>query len=143
MVKSFLNPEAEGSLVYQTDKNIEYPPVFVLKRNQVLISLTPHDFSFVIEDCLSRIFATLFKHRVKANLVQNSAISFSICVDDEEHFLPGAIGELKKNFAVRYNRNLELRTIRHYNQQEIDRFTKGRKILLQQKTRSTVRFVME
>jgi aspartate kinase len=141
-VKSFLNPEAKGTLVYQTDRKIEYPPIFILKKGQVLISLTPRDFSFVIEDCLSKIFATLYKHRVKANLIQSSAISFSICVDNEEHFLPGALHELGLDFSVKYNKNLELLTIRHYTDSVVDEKTQGREVLLQQKTRSTIRVVV-
>ncbi|MFP4557476.1 MAG: aspartate kinase [Bacteroidales bacterium] len=142
-VKSFLNPEADGTLVYQTEKKISYPPILILKRKQVLISLSPKDFSFVIEDCLSKIFATLYSHRVKANIIQSSAISFSICVDDEEHFLPSAINELKDSFTVKYNRGLDLLTIRHYSKEEVDKQTQGRKVLLEQKTRSTIRVVME
>jgi aspartate kinase len=141
-VKSFLNPAAEGTLVYQTDRKIEYPPIFILKTGQVLISLTPRDFSFVIEDCLSKIFATLYKHRVKANLIQSSAISFSICVDNEEHFLPGAIQELGLDFSVKYNQNLELLTIRHYSNDVAEENTRGKDVLLMQKTRSTIRVVV-
>ncbi len=142
-VRSFLNPETKGTLVYQTDKKIGYPPILILKRNQVLISLSPKDFSFVIEDCLSKIFATLYSHRVKANLIQSSAINFSICVDDEEHFLPNAINELKNSFEVKYNRGLDLLTIRHYSKEEVEKQTQNKKVLLEQKTRSTVRVVME
>ncbi|HDP54448.1 MAG TPA: aspartate kinase [Bacteroidetes bacterium] len=140
-VKSFLNPNAEGTLVYQTDNAINYPPIYIRKENQVLVSLTPIDFSFVIEDCLSRIFAILFKHRVKANLVQSSAISFSVCVDDEEHFLPGALDELKQSFTVRYNKGLELITVRHYTSETIKNLYTGKVVYLEQKTRGTVRLV--
>ncbi len=142
-VKSFLKPHAEGTLVYQCDSAIDYPPMLIQKPNQVLISLTPLDFSFVIEDCLSKIFAALYKHRVKANLIQSSAINFSICVDDEEYFLPGAIDELNRNFVVRYNKNLELLTIRHYTNEAIIEHTKDKNIYLEQKTRSTVRLVLD
>jgi aspartate kinase len=141
-VKSFLNPSSEGTLVYQTDSHIAYPPIFIKKFRQVLISLTPIDFSFVIEDCLSKIFAILYKHRVKANLVQSSAISFSICVDDEEYFLPAAIVELQESFSVRYNSNLELLTVRHYTPESIEVNTRNRKLFLQQLTRNTARFIM-
>jgi aspartate kinase len=140
-VKSFANPESSGTLVLQTDQHIPYPPILILKPKQVLISLAPRDFSFVIEDCLSKIFATLYKHRVKANLVQSSAISFSICVDDEEHFLPGAIEELSEGFQVKYNKGLQLLTIRHYSDQIVDEMQKGKSVFLQQKTRSTIRIV--
>ena len=141
-VRSFISPELEGTIIFQTDKRIEYPPILIQKLNQVLISLTPRDFSFVIEDCLSKIFAILYKHRVKANLVQSSAISFSICVDDEAHFLPGAIDELMQGFSVRYNKNLELLTIRHFTKEAIEVNTGNRQIYLQQLTRSTARFIM-
>jgi aspartate kinase len=143
LVKSFINPNGAGTRVIEADARIEFPPILILKPNQVLISLTPKDFSFVIEDCLSKIFATLFKHRVKANLVQNSAISFSICVDNEEHFLPGAIQELRREFSVRYNKNLKLLTVRHYTQDTIERLTHGKTIFLEQKTRSTARYILD
>jgi aspartate kinase len=142
-VKSFENPSAEGTHVYQTDERISYPPILILKTKQVLISLTPKDFSFVIEDCLSRIFSILYKNRVKANLVQSSAISFSICVDDEEHFLPKALTDLRSDYSVKYNRNLDLLTIRHYTQDAVDRNIANREVFLLQKTRSTVRFVLD
>ena len=141
-VKSFVNPKGSGTKVYQTDIRIQYPPILIQKLNQVLISLTPRDFSFAIEDCLSKIFAALYKHRVKANLVQSSAINFSICVDNEEHFLPGAIEELSIDFSVRYNKGLELLTIRHFNDDVIAKNTKAKEPLLMQKTRSTYRAVL-
>jgi aspartate kinase len=140
-VKSFENPSAKGTLVYQTENRIEYPPILIVKSNQVLISLSPRDFSFVIEDCLSRIFAVLYKFRVKANLIQSSAINFSICVDDEPHFLPKAVEELSKAFAVRYNNGMELLTIRHYDDEVIENEVKTKAVFLTQKTRSTIRIV--
>jgi len=142
-VKSFINPDAVGTQIAHSDSQLKLPPVLVLKQNQVLISLTPRDFSFVIEDSLSKIFAILYKHRVKVNLVQNSAISFSICVDEEKHRLPKAIEELQVDFTVRYNSNLELLTIRHYTKQAIDEQVGDKVVYLQQRTRSTSRFVMD
>lgn len=142
-VKSFAKPLAAGTKVYQTEAPIGYPPIRIVKPNQVLISLTPRDFSFVIEDCLSRIFAVLYRNRVKANLVQSSAISFSICVDNEDHFLPGAIIELNKSFEVKYNKGLELLTVRHYTEEIVERMLVRKKVFLQQKTRSTLRAVYQ
>jgi aspartate kinase len=142
-VKSFAKPLAAGTKVYQTEERIGYPPIRIVKPNQVLISLTPRDFSFVIEDCLSRIFAVLYRNRVKANLVQSSAISFSICVDNEDHFLPGAIVELNKSFEVRYNKGLELLTVRHFTEEIVERMLVSKKVFLQQKTRSTLRAVYQ
>lgn len=140
-VKSFSNPMSAGTKIYQTEKHVGYPPILIVKPKQVLISLTPRDFSFVIEDCLSKIFAILCKHRVKANIVQSSAISFSICVDEEVHFLPSAIKELNKLFEVKYNKGMELLTVRHYSARVVEELLEGKKIFLQQKTRSTMRAV--
>ena len=142
-VKSFLDPTAEGTVIANSGKEIEMPPVLVLKRNQVLISLVPRDFSFVIEDSLSKIFALLYKHRVKVNLVQNSAISFTICVDEEKNRLPGAIDELREDFVVRYNSNLEMLTIRHYTNHSIKEYIGTRVVYLQQRTRTNARFIMD
>lgn len=142
-VKSFLNPSASGSRIVPDVEVEQLPPVLVLKTNQVLISLTPRDYSFVIEDCLSRIFAIFYKHRVKVNIVQSSAISFTVCVDNEKHFLPGAMAELAIDFSVRYNEKLELLTIRHYTREVISELTQGKTIYLQQLTRSTARFVLD
>jgi len=142
-VKSFLNPEAAGTKILHSDTVLKLPPVLVLKRNQVLISLTPRDFSFVIEDSLSQIFALLYKHRVKVNMIHTSAITFSICVDEEKHYLPAAIEDLKKDFAVKYNKALELLTIRHYTNDAIEEHISGKQVYMQHRTRSTARFVMD
>ena len=141
-VKSFLNPDAIGTKILHSDVSLKLPPVLVLKQNQVLISLTPRDFSFVIEDSLSQIFALLYKHRVKVNMIHTSAITFSICVDEEKHYLPAAIEDLQKVFAVKYNKELELLTIRHYTNEVIEEHISGKQVYMQQRTRSTARFVM-
>lgn len=142
-VKSFLNPDAVGTKILHSDVPLKLPPVLVLKSNQVLISLTPRDFSFVIEDSLSQIFALLYKHRVKVNMIHTSAITFSICVDEEKHYLPAAIKDLQKDFVVKYNKELELLTIRHYTKAKIDEHISDREVYMQQRTRSTARFVMD
>ncbi len=142
-VRSFLNSNATGSTIAHSDKPISLPPVLVLKRKQVLVTLTPRDFSFVIEDCLSKIFAMLYRYRVKVNIIHNSAINFTVCVDDEPLRLPQAIQELQNDFVVRYNTNLMLLTIRHYSADVIDKYTWNRTVYLQQRTRSTARFVMD
>ncbi len=142
-VKSFINPDAVGTKILHSEVPLKLPPVFVLKQNQVLISLSPRDFSFVIEDSLSQIFALLYKHRVKVNMIHTSAITFSICVDEEKHYLPAAIEELQKNFVVKYNKGLELLTIRHYTPNVIEEQISGKQVYMQQRTRSTARLVMD
>jgi aspartate kinase len=142
-VKSFNNPEGVGTKILHSEVPLQLPPVLVLKRDQVLISLTPRDFSFAIEDSLSQIFALLYKHRVKVNMIHTSAITFSICVDEEIHYLPAAIEDLQKDFVVKYNKNLELLTVRHYTPKVIDEHISGKQVYMQQRTRSTARFVMD
>jgi aspartate kinase len=140
-VKSFLRPKEKGTVIRNLKKWQVPFPIFIRKQDQVLISLSPRDFSFILEENLSQIFDILAKFRAKVNVMQNSAVSFSICIDANPYVLPGLIKELKKDYLVRYNENLELITIRHYDQKAINRIARNHKILLEQKTRSTVHLV--
>jgi aspartate kinase len=111
--------------------------------NQVLLTISAIDFSFIVEENFSKIFGVFAGLGVKINLMQNSAISFSVCVDDDKFKLPGLLTELQKEFKVKYNENLELVTIRHYDQQTIDRVTKDKFIFVEQRSRHTVQVVMK
>jgi aspartate kinase len=142
-VKSFLRPEQDGTIIEHLVNWKVSHPIYILKRNQVLISISPKDFSFILEENLSQIFHILAKHHVKVNVMQNSAISFTICVDADRLTGPDVLAALQENYSLRYNDNVELLTIRHYNPAAISRITKGRKILMEQKTRNTVHFVIQ
>ncbi|HTX87486.1 MAG TPA: aspartate kinase [Bacteroidales bacterium] len=142
-VKSFLRPKEKGTLVRNIKKWKVPFPIFIRKQNQVLISLSPKDFSFILEANLSQIFDILARFRAKVNVMQNSAVSFSVCIDSNRHILPDLLKELKKDYRVRYNDRLELITIRHYDQKAIDRIGRNHKILLEQKTRNTVHLVKQ
>jgi len=142
-VRSFHHPEKEGTLVKNMQEWKIITPIFIRKQNQVLISISPRDFSFIVEENLSHIFTLLARLHVKANVTQNSAISFSICVDNDPVKIKPLIRELQKTFEVRYNDSLELYTIRHYNDEAIRRITSGRNILLEQKSRNTIHFVVK
>ncbi|MFH1159834.1 MAG: aspartate kinase [bacterium] len=142
-VKSFLNPEAEGTLVRAMDEWKISIPVFIRKENQLLISISPRDFSFIVEENLSQIFTILANLHVKANVMQLSAISFSVCADHDPVKIKPLLLELKKAFEVRYNEGLTLYTIRHYNDDAIRRIISGREVLLEQKTRNTVHLVVK
>lgn len=146
-IKSFKELETSGTLISNSTENKcgldPEVPVFITKNNQVLVSIAPRDFSFIAEDNLSSIFALLAKYRVKVNLMQNSAISFSICVDYEKERIKLLLTDLNNNYKVLYNDGLILITIRHYNQQIIDELTDKRKVFVQQKSRHTVRFVVK
>jgi len=142
-VKSFLQPEQDGTTIEHLVNWKVLHPIYILKQNQVLISISPIDFSFILEENLSQIFHILAKHHVKVNVMQNSAISFTLCVD-ADHLIEGhVLAALQKNYSLRYNDNVELLTIRHYNPAAISRVTKGRKILMEQKTRNTVHLVVQ
>jgi aspartate kinase len=141
-VKSFLHPEATGTSVENLSEWTVPFPLFIRKQNQVLITFSPRDFSFILEESLSEIFSILATNQIRVNVMQNSAISFSICVDEDPLLHDRCMPALQEKFQVLYNRGLELVTIRHYNQHAISRITKGRKLLLEQKTRTTVHLVL-
>jgi len=141
-VKSFEKPGAAGTLITDIDQwDIRFP-IYIRKQNQVLVSISPRDFSFIVEENLSQIFQVLAKYRAKANVMQNSAISFSVCLDCNNHILSELIEELSQHFEIRYNSNVDLFTVRHYTAAAIKRITKGRTVLMEQKTRHTVHLVV-
>ncbi len=142
-VRSFLKPELDGTTIEHLAEWKVSHPIYILKRNQVLISISPRDFSFIVEENLSQIFDLLAKHHVKVNVMQNSAISFTICVDSDRVTGTDMLAALHENYTLRYNENVELLTIRHYNPAAISRVTKGRKILMEQKTRNTIHLVVQ
>lgn len=141
-VKSFLEPDAPGTTVENLHEWNVAVPIYIRKVSQVLISVSPRDFSFIIEENLGHIFQILAQHKVKANMIQNSAISFSFCTDSIPERIRPMISELKKSYEVRFNEGLELYTIRHYTPQAIARITKKKKILLEQKSRTMVHLVV-
>jgi len=142
-VKSFVNPGREGTEIQCFNEYEEDLPIIILKKHQVLVSLFPKDLSFVIEDELSKIFSYLSEHKIKINLIQNSAISFSFCFDNSNNRIQKLIEHLKEDFKVLYNDNLELLTVRHYSAEVIDEITKGRKIFVEQRSRHTAHFVVK
>ena len=140
-VRSFLSPGSEGTVIKAEPEIIMTVPVYVKKENQILISILPNDFSFVISDNLSRIFNICNEHGIKVNLVEASAVSLDVCIDDERQKVDAFIENLT-GFSIVYNESVELLSIRHYNEEAIRRIITGREILLEQRTRSTVRFVV-
>ncbi|HSY76036.1 MAG TPA: aspartate kinase [Bacteroidia bacterium] len=141
-VKSFIEPKEEGTCINNDSTQLPVP-CFIFKVSQVLISVSPKDFSFIVEESLSHIFDILARYKVKTNVIQNSAINFSLCTDDDENKVPALIEALRKDFRVLYNKNLELVTIRYYDQPTIDRVCIDKKILLEHKSRYTVQIVMQ
>jgi len=141
-VRSFLYPESHGSVIREIDEKLNLPPIYIDKGNQLLLTLSPRDFSFIAEEKLSRIFATLAKYRLRLNLMQTSAITFSFCIDHNEAIFESFIGELHDEYEVLYNKNVRLLTIRHYNEDIIQQLTCHKKVLVEQRSRLTARFVV-
>ena len=142
-VKSFLNPEKEGTVIKCIKQYNQNLPIYILKKNQLLISIFPKDLSFVIEDELSTIFRYLSEQRIKVNLIQNSAISISFCVDNTNQKVKHLLDKLNEDYKVLYNGQLELLTIRHYTDEAIQEVTKNRKIYIEQRSRTTAHFVIK
>lgn len=140
-VKSFLNPELPGTSVSKGADLEPHLPCFIVKKEQLLISLSSIDFSFIMEENISEIFGLFHQYKMKVSLIQNSAISFSVCIEDKF----GNFGELKnvlsKKFKVSYNDNVSLYTIRHFNENASKIVEKNKEILLKQISRETMQIV--
>ena len=141
-VRSFLYLESHGSVIRELAERLNLPPIFIDKGNQLSLTLSPRDFSFIAEEKLSRIFAILAKYRLRLNLMQTSAITFSFCIDLNEAIFESFINELHDEYEVLYNTNVRLLTIRHYNEDVIARLTANKNILVEQRSRLTARFVV-
>ncbi len=141
-VRPFGTPGEAGSVIKATTANPIDVPVLILRKNLVLVTIRPRDFSFVLEESLSKAFAVFNKHRLKISLIQSSAVSTSECVDSTR-YLYAAIDELSNEFKVSYNTDLELLTIRGTNDDIIAATTTDRTIMLSQRTRRIARFLMK
>jgi aspartate kinase len=142
-VKSFLNPTAPGTCV---GKGVMLDPqtsCFILKKGLVLISLSSLDFSFMMEDNIGDVFKWLHKHKMKVEMIQNSAISFSVCVNDKFNNLEPLLVKLREKFSVKWNENVTLYTIRHFNPTEIKALAENKNVLLKQESKETVQLVIK
>jgi aspartate kinase len=142
-VKSFVKPESSGTVIGKDLQTKPFIPSYIFKNNQVLISIGSKDFSFIAEAGLSHLFGLFAQAGVKINLMQNSAISFSVCVDDDVFVLPQLIETIKKDYRVRFNNGLVLYTIRHYNQFTIDKLLQKGTTIVEQRSRNTAQFVLQ
>ena len=142
LVKSFVDPQSKGTLI---DVNTTKHPIasFIFKINQVLISISPKDFSFIVEENLSDIFKLFADHNARINVMQNTALKFSVCIDFDERKTNELIETLRKNYNVSFNDNLELVTIRYYDQKTIERVSFNKQVFLELKSRNTVQMVMK
>ncbi|MBK9175053.1 MAG: aspartate kinase [Flavobacteriales bacterium] len=141
-VRSFADLDAPGSTIDARSENDSLLPSFIIKPQQLLISITPRDLSFIVEENLSGIFALFAQRNVRIDLMQNSALAFSVVVDDTPRSRQ-LIEELSAGYEVRYNDGCELLTVRHYDEPTLARLTGGKEILLEQRSRTTARFVLK
>jgi len=140
-VKSFLAPYGEGTVIADIEP-LEQIPSYIFKTEQILLSIFPKDFSFIAADNLTKIFSFISNNRLKVNLMQNSAVSFTICIDHKPNRFANLLKDLQDDFVVKYNMNKKLITIRHYDEKAIEQVIGNQPILLEQKSRSTLQVVI-
>ena len=142
-VQSFLNPDHAPTVIdgnhQKTDESI---PSYIVKDNQTLVSISPRDYSFMDERNLKTIFAVCADLNIHANMIQTSALMLSFCFDSDKAKLKQLMASLKNDFSVKYNEGLQLFTVRHYREGSGKAFLNGRKILVQQESRSTMQYVL-
>jgi len=143
LVKSFTDPEEAGTVIAETGKIVFEKPVIILKQNQVLLSISATDYSFISEDHLSDIFKLFALNHVRVNMMQTSALSFTVCFDlNPERFEKLLLG-LKPDFRVKYNDGLTLITVRHYKLGALRELTADKTVLLEQISRNTAQMVVK
>ncbi len=140
-VKSFLEPESEGTLVSGQTED-KYPPLVAVEKNQAVLSISTRDFSFVAEHHISLLFHKIAEFRLQVNMMQNTAISFAICVNNIDDKIHQFAKNIEKDFSVLIDEDLELYTIRYYNQPTINSLLDGKMVLLEERTPNTMQVVL-
>ena len=140
-VKSFLNPKNNGTKVGKALELSPKVPCYILRDNQILISVSSLDFSYIVEENISHIFKLLHLHKMKVRSIQNSAISFSVCMENKYDHLEPLILQLKAKYDVKVDLDVKLYTIRHYNAEAIDEIEKNKTVLMKQITPETVQII--
>lgn len=142
-VKSFKNPGNTGTVVCKGVNLIPKTPCFIIKKNQILLSISAKDFSFIMEDDISEIFDFFHQFKLKVNLIQNSAISFSVCLEDNFNTFNKLYEKLKLNYLCLFNKNVSLFTIRHFTEASILEIEKDKEVLVKQMSRETVQLIVK
>jgi len=143
LVKSFNDPDAKGTIIKETAETYFEKPVIILKQNQVLLSISAKDYSFISEDHLSDIFNLFALNHIKVNVMQTSALSFTVCFDLNQERFEKFLAGLNQNFKVKYNSDLTLITVRHYKLYDLKGLVEKRTILLEQVSRNTAQMVIK
>jgi aspartate kinase len=142
-VKSFLNKDLPGTVIREDIDVKQLPPIIVLKKNQVLLTITSRDFSFITEDRISDIYEMFHKHKIKINLMQNAAISFSCCIDNSSEKIELLMKALHNDFKIAYFEGLELLTVRYNKDGLLEELSKDRTVLLEQRSPITIQRLLK
>ena len=143
IVRSFIESDARGTIITGEEPEDLTLPVFIRNQDQILISILSRDFSFAIGDNISRILGLFYDFGIKANMVQASAVSVAVCADDDGRKVRKLISELERDYMVIYNTGVEMLTVRQYTPEAILKVCGNREMLVEQKTRRTVQFVVK
>lgn len=141
-VRSFIDASLPPTIIDSCEEFIHYAPSFIVKDNQMLVTIRPRDFSFMNEQNLGILFGMLNELNIHANMIQTSALNLSICIDENLAKLNQLIDSLEQLFLIKYNIGLQLFTIRHYTEGIERQFIQGRKIFIEQRSRSTLQLVL-
>jgi aspartate kinase len=141
-VRPFLDPESLGTII-NDEKEMTYPPIIVIEHDQCLVHISTNDFSFVAEHHLSMIFSLLAKYRIKVNMMRNTAISFSVCVNNAQDRIEKLEKELGSEFKLIQDNDLELITIRHFNEETLKEMKRNKLILFEERLKDTVQMVVK
>ncbi len=142
-VKSFYHPEMAPTVISNEASGDHTQHSIILKDNQVLFSLSTKNLSFIGEENLTRMFAAFSANKIHINLMQHSAVSFSVCFDQHEDKLKQLITDLESEFSIRYNDGLQLITLRHYTPDLIDKMIRDKEVFLEQRSRSTFQVLLK
>ncbi len=136
-IRSFIKPDEKGTWIAEDEPTVPETSFYILKKNQTLLSISALELDFIVENHLAQIFSVLAKYNATVNLIQNTAVSCSLAIDVDALQLEFLIDELSKNYGIKYNTELELLTVRHFNTGEIPGILEGKKVVLSQENRST------
>ena len=143
LVKSFVEPQNPGTVIHKINHKIELPPIFILKENQVLITLSALDFSIISISDIEHVVKFLMEKLITVTLMQQSAIDLNIVADASDENLEEIFSELSTDYNIRYNTDLTLVTIRHYTEEVLDWMVKEKDIYLEQHSRLTARMLIK
>lgn len=142
-VRSFYHPEVAPTVISSEASGDATRHSIIVKDNQVLFSLSTRNLSFIGEENLTRVFAAFSANKIHINLMQHSAVSFSVCFDRHQDKLKQLITDLESEFSIRYNEGLQLITLRHYTPELIEKMTRDKEVFLEQRSRSTFQVLLK